>query len=648
MMDPDGAISFWNEAAARMFGYTREEVIGAGLHELLGAPRHLEQFHSAFARFQRTGQGAAVGKTIQLEAVRKGGKEFTAELSLAALRLEGQWNAVAVLRDVSERNRAETELRRVRRAVESASDAIVLMDRQGTVTYLNPAAVAISGYTAESINALGGPVALAANPETATRISTAIREGRPWTGELELRARDARIVSLLWQASTITDERQEVVGFVAVGRDIRERKCAEEAIRQHAAALEAANRALAEATRVAETATRAKSAFLANMSHELRTPLTAILGFAETLRGGRMSPAQEEYAIQTIHRNGKHLLQLIDDVLDLSKIEAGKVPVELVWCTPAEILAGVESMMRGEAVVKGLSFCVQYDGLIPERIQSDPTRLRQILVNLVGNAVRFTEVGGVRLHAQLDRRSDGTTWLECEVIDTGIGMTEEQLEHIFQPFTQADTTISRRFGGSGLGLAISRGLAEALGGTITAESKLGLGSVFTLSIPTGPLEGVPLVECGGTAVAESTWTEDDDPPETETRLCGRVLLAEDGPDNRNLISFILRKAGAAVCLAENGRIACDLVARAHAEGKPFDMVLMDVQMPVLDGYAATRELRQAGWTLPIVALTAHAMSDDRQKALDAGCDDYASKPIHRAHLIELVRKYLLVAADQKR
>ena len=397
---------------------------------------------------------------------------------------------------------------------------------------------------------------------------------------------------------------------------------------------------LRQAKQTAEAASRSKSEFLANMSHEIRTPMTAILGFAEILLAeGDVSraPPERMEAISTIARNGKYLIELINDILDLSKIESGKLVAERVNCSPWQIVAEVASLMRVRSNAKGLPLVVHQDGPIPETIRTDPTRLRQILINLVGNAVKFTEVGEVRL---VTRLLDGDQpRLQFEVIDTGIGMTEAKIEKLFEPFVQADSSTTRKFGGTGLGLTISRRLAELLGGDIIVHSAVGKGSSFAVTLATGPLDGVALLN--HPSVTELPAQPIDTPNAHQPLpLNCQLLLAEDGPDNQRLISVVLKKAGADVTVADNGQVAVDLVNAAKAEGRPFDLILMDMQMPVLDGYEATKKLRAEGHTGPIIALTAHAMKEDRAKCLEVGCDDYATKPIVRKTLVEMVAQYV--------
>jgi CheY-like chemotaxis protein len=345
---------------------------------------------------------------------------------------------------------------------------------------------------------------------------------------------------------------------------------------------------------------------------------------------------QNKIHLKTIYDNGDHLLELINDILDISKIEARKLEIEQISCSPVKVVTDVISLMRVRSEAKNFPLEIEYVGPIPESIHSDPTRLRQVLINLLGNAIKFTEVGSVRLAVRLVRPEDRPSLLQFDVIDTGIGMTEEQASELFQPFTQADSSTNRQFGGTGLGLVISKRLAEMLGGDIAISSSPGNGSTFSLVIETGPLDGVSMLDKPEEAIVEAK--EEKSVP-TQVELDCRILLAEDGLDNQRLISLILNKAGAEIELAENGQVACEKALAAHSKGKPYDVILMDMQMPVMDGYEATRELRQHGYKNPIIALTANAMAGDDQKCLQAGCDNYLTKPIDWAKFLPLIFQY---------
>jgi PAS domain S-box-containing protein len=437
-------------------------------------------------------------------------------------------------------------------------------------------------------------------------------------------------------------------GAVWIIEDITTRKEAEEKLRRLNEQLEQETARANSMAAAAKMASAAKSEFLANMSHEIRTPMTAILGFAEL--ASERCPAQCEFGrtthrehIEVILRNGRYLLELINDILDLSKIEAGKLTVERIPCSPALILKEVEQLMMVRSNAKGLALRVELDGTIPETIQSDPSRVRQILINLTGNAVKFTEVGHVLLTARLVESAVGVPFLEIDVADTGLGISDEQAGNLFQAFSQADTSTTRKYGGTGLGLTVCRRLATALGGDVYLEStKVGVGSRFRLRIPTGSLEGIRMLSDleDGTRPALYDQPQRRDP---ETPLQGyRILLAEDGPDNQRLIGFLLRRAGADVTVVENGSLAVEAIfgeSETERKATPFDLILMDIQMPVMDGYQATTALRERGYTGPIIALTAHAMTANHQRCMEVGCDEFIAKPIDRQHFLNTIQRF---------
>jgi PAS domain S-box-containing protein len=512
----DGHIVQWNPAAERMFGYSAAETVGKPMIDLVVPPQYREAKRLAMAEFARTGQGKAIGRTVELSALRKDGSEFPVELSLAVNQQRDGLLAVAVIRDITSRKQAEQQLIR-------------------------------------------------------------------------------------------------------------------------------ANTELQQAKLMAEAADQSKSEFLANMSHEIRTPMTAILGFTDLLLDQQdySRPGEQVEALDTIKANGEHLLQLINDILDVSKIEAGRMTVERVTCSPLRVLADVASLLRVRAQAKQLPLHFHVPGPMPETIESDPTRLKQILINLVDNAIKFTSKGNVSLTTRLLREGE-QPHLQFDVADTGIGMTEEQVNRLFQPFTQADASTTRRFGGTGLGLVIARRLAMMLGGDVSiVETRPGVGTRFRVIVPTGPLEHVRLVDAPAIDALAVPAAMPIHPPTSPDALRDvTVLLAEDGPDNQRLISHILTKAGARLVTADNGQAAVDAVLAARSEGKPFDVILMDIQMPVMDGYTATTTLRAAGCTTPIIALTAHAMSTDREKCMQAGCDDYQTKPVHRKALIDAIARHV--------
>ena len=379
----------------------------------------------------------------------------------------------------------------------------------------------------------------------------------------------------------------------------------------------------------AETANRSKSEFLANMSHEIRTPLNGILGFTDLLiRDEKATIEERRDFLHTIQSSGKHLLGLINDILDLSKIEAGQYDVEILTCQPHQIIAEVVSFLRVPAQEKGLELNCRWEGLAPATMQTDPGRFKQILTNLVGNAVKFTEKGRVDIVARLENVGHNPQ-LVVNIVDTGIGIAQDKLDEIFTPFAQADNTVTRRFGGTGLGLTICRQIATALGGNVLVEIVQGEGSTFTLRVPPGSLEGVEMVNL---STSDGIGRRKEKAVAKDFDLAGvELLLVEDGSTNRKLISLALRRVGVNVTEAEDGKIGSDLALAGS-----FDMILMDMQMPVMDGYTAARLLRDKNLTLPIIALTAHAMKGDEKKCNEAGCSGYLTKPVDIDALIETV------------
>ena len=397
----------------------------------------------------------------------------------------------------------------------------------------------------------------------------------------------------------------------------------------------------------ARSADRSKTDFLANMSHEIRTPMTAILGYTELLSTETISTQEREEYVQTIQRNGHFLLSIINDILDISKVEAGKMTIERIETSIAGLIEEVMSLMRVRAHAKGLELNLRYATDIPVHAMIDPLRTRQILTNLIGNAIKFTEQGSVDIIVGCDELGGkNTSPLWIEIHDTGIGMNQDQLANLFQAFQQADSTMTRKHGGTGLGLCISRSLALLQGGDVTVESTPDQGSIFTIRLDPCLKPDTNMTRFDGPIhiESESSVTIDTtrvtmEPSNTKPLNGIRILLAEDGLDNQKLISHVLKKAGALVTIAENGKIAIDTFKACKQTEEAFDLILMDMQMPEMDGYTATTLLREQGEKIPILALTAHAMSGDRERCLDAGCDDYSTKPINRAELIALCKSW---------
>jgi len=390
------------------------------------------------------------------------------------------------------------------------------------------------------------------------------------------------------------------------------------------------NSELERLTAMALEATHTKSAFLATMSHEIRTPLTAIIGFAEINLEHTVSDESRERYTRSIVRNGKHLLQIINDILDISKIEANRIDFEKKPFSLFRVLNEVKQIIYPQIKDKGLELIIDYDYPLPEKIIGDQLRLKQLLLNICINAIKFTETGRISIKTRCDFEAQKTIF---EIIDTGIGMTEEQVKTIFDVFTQADSSITRKYGGTGLGLALAKQFAVGMGGAIAVDSLINVGSRFSISIDTGDISEVPRVE------SPPALKKPDNSQQRDAQLIkqvkGKILLAEDNTDNQQLFSIMLGKTGVEVTIASNGAQA---IEKAMAED--FDLIFMDMQMPVIDGLEATRALRRKGCSVPIVALTANAMKQDKEACFNAGCDDYISKPVNKLSFYYTVYKYM--------
>ncbi len=504
-----------------------------------------------------------------------------------------------------------------KRILDVATTAIFLVDDHRHITDVNDEFCRITGFSREEV--LGRHCSLLRSDSYLSKcdLSSTDPQKPTFRQRCTLYSKDERELTVIKNTQPLYNEKNDPIGWIESFVDITEQD---------------------QARAKAEKANQFKSLFVANMSHEIRTPMTAIMGYTQLLSeeaGGH--PQCLEY-IQTIQRNGEHLLTLINDILDISKIEAGHLEIERIHCSPQEIVAEVVSMMRHRAIEKEISIDVVYTGPMPETIETDPTRLRQILVNLTGNAIKFTEKGSVRIEVHLSEKEPR---LRFDIIDTGIGITEEQIGRLFQAFTQADTSTTRRFGGTGLGLTISRSLAQHLGGDVTVTSTPDKGSCFSATIATGELKGTIMLNKPHEIMNKQP--EKLPAASSPNILQGmRILIAEDGPDNQRLIAVLLKRVGADIAIVENGQLAVDLITDPNTQ--PFDVILMDMQMPVLDGYNATSQLRRKGYGKPILAMTAHTMAEDRRKCLDAGCDDHISKPINPAKLFKTIHAYR--ATDQ--
>lgn len=914
MMDNNGGISYWNPAAERILGYTKEESIGKNLHKLITPERFLSAHLAAFPEFQKTGQGNAIGKTLELVARRKDGREIDVALSLSAVKIKGAWHAIGILQDIAERKKMEAELReseeKYRTILEGMDDVYFELDIKGNITFVNPSSCKMSGYSEEEL--LGMSFKKISTPGDIEKVIQYFGEifltdktGKPFLWNLEKKNGEQGFFELV--ASPIRDKQGKPIGFRGIGRDVTERMKAEEELRQSeekfrniieniqdgyidvdlagnwifvndavveytlysreeligmhysklqteksikdtfkifneiyktgkpvkAVAIEGLRKdgtigyyefsislnknsngkpigfhcisrditkrkkaekelldlnqelesVLAEAnylTVQADQANAAKSDFLANMSHEIRTPMNAIIGMADLLWDSQLTTEQRQY-VQIFRSAGENLLILINDILDLSKVESGQLVLENMSYDLFDIVDKTCEVIALRAHGRNLELLCHINPDVPQNIHGDPTRLRQVLMNLLGNAVKFTEKGEIVLTVlslPQDVSEKTPRCLQFSVRDTGIGIPADKLNIVFEKFTQSDNSITRKYEGTGLGLAISKQFIELMGGKIRVESRQGEGSTFFFTIPleeappeknqkpafgqevglqgvnilivddnatnrlilreTLTLWGCIVTEASGgaaglkelekaketghpfrIAILDSQMPEMDGltlarkirgkpdfvalsilmltserrsrdrikakaaditgylikpvkrdalrnalrvamgreeilrkpqkPPEespAEDLRPLRILLVEDSEDNRFLVQAYLKNTKYLIDTAGNGQVAVEKFM-----SNVYDLILMDVQMPVMDGYMATREIRriereEGRKPSPIVALTAHALKEDKEKSLEIGFDDYLTKPIRKPVLLEAIQKITSKEKDE--
>lgn len=519
-----------------------------------------------------------------------------------------------------ERKKAEISLReseiRKAKTINSSLDCIVSIDEQGKIIEFNQAAVATFGFSKEE--AIGKDMADLIIPE---RLQKQHRQGMahflatgvgPILGKrIEMPALRKNGQEFPVEVSIVAIELSNQKIFTSFIRDIADQKRA-------AKELQAAKDA-------AESANLAKSTFLANMSHEIRTPLGAVLGFSELLLNSQIGPSEKIRFASAIKHNGELLSKIINDILDLSKVEAGKMETEIKAVNLREVCTDTQSLLDLKASNKGIALNFTIDTDVPKIIFTDPIRLKQILLNIVGNAIKFTDKGYVQVQIKLDKSLLKSPKIIFIVEDSGRGISSEHAAKLFALFSQADNSTKRNFGGTGLGLFLSKRLSNLLGGDIKlTDSRLGQGSTFTLTIDPGPYDA--------TEVKPEQFKKTSLNVNFDRRLDGlKILLVDDSSDNRLLVSKFLMITGAEVDIVTNG-----LEAVQKAKDDNYDVLLMDLQMPIMDGYEATALLRQKGYSAPIVALTAHAMIEERNRCLSSGFDDHISKPVDRRLLIERI------------
>ena len=635
--DPDtGNILDVNKQMCEMFGYTQDEALNLNVGAISsGEPSYTQQDALEWIRKARK-DGPQVFKW---KTRKKSGETFWVDVNLKLVRILRNDRVLAVVRDITESKQLNETLDRKQRNLEAIFDAtpvgMMLIDERGFVKRVNDVLAKlvhrnfseiINRQLCEALECIhaSSPAEGCGNGPSCLRCpvrntfedvlsSFKAIHGVEIQASLLIDGKEIKPWLELSAEPTFIDEIRHVVLSI---QDITNRKHTEQALR--------------EAMAQAKMANTAKSQFLAIMSHEIRTPMNAIIGFTNLLAESELTNEQKEH-LKLVRDSGQNLLRIIDDILDLSKIEARKLDVEIAECSLGQLLNSVESLMMPKAKIEGLDFKIIEDGRLPAQIRTDVTRVRQCLINLLGNAIKFTREGHIDLRVSL-QEIENVPFVRFDVEDTGIGIPQDKQDEIFKTFVQVDSSTSREFGGTGLGLAISKRLAELLSGQLTMTSEVGKGSVFSLTIPAGvDVTKQPLLDRQNTTSHIVTGTDET----KQAKFSGHILVAEDVRTNQVLIKSLLKRLGLKVTIAEDGNEAVQ-----KALSNPFDLIFMDIEMPNMNGYEGTKAIRKEGLKTPIIALTAYAMKGDDEKCFAAGCNDYISKPIEHEKLLQILNKYL--------
>ena len=612
--DARGVISGWNAESEQLFGWSRAEAIGMQSHRLIPERNRATHDH-ALETFIVVPDRPI--RRQQVTALHKDGHEFRAEFAISVEGSGDSARVIAVVRAMAAEGRAEAEAafrqsERFRSILDQIEDGCCVVDLRGNYLFVNDAFCRLYGFEKQEI--LGSNFKQSSGPERAGKLREMYHQvyttGQPIKAfEYQILPKNRPAMFVEQSISLEHDAQGRAVGFLAITRDCTARKLAEEA--------------MASAKEAAEASNRAKSEFLANMSHEIRTPMNGIIGMTALVLDSAMTPAQNE-SLQTIRSQAESLLTVVNDILDFSKIEQHHIELESVAFSLAGAVDEVVAPLALRARGKGLELSSVIAPDAPPYVVGDPVRLKQVLSNILSNAVKFTERGSVRLDVSTDECAGDRATLHARVADTGIGVPADKRAAIFEPFQQADGSMTRRFGGTGLGLAIASNLVRLMRGRLWIDDEPDAGSTFHFTVPVGIAASAP-----GAAVAGAGE------PAAAAPRGARILIAEDNIVNQRVAAGLLTKRGHQVTVVANGREALEAL-----QAGAFELVLMDVQMPDMDGFEATAAIREweraTGRRVRIVAMTAHAMKGDKERCLAAGMDGYLSKPIDQRSLYAAV------------
>ncbi|MBF0445343.1 MAG: PAS domain S-box protein, partial [Magnetococcales bacterium] len=608
--DTKGKILWINAAFTALSGYSHQEAIGKK-PDILQSGKHDDDFYKHLwdeIKAGRVWQGEITNK-------KKDGTLYIQESVITPVPdSSGQIkHFVAIQQDITEKINVQNERNKFWMVVEQSPISVVITDTEGDIQYVNPQFSKSTGYSEHEV--LGKNPRILKTEETEVSVYKQmwqdISDGRTWRGELLNRKKNGET---FWESTTIApifNEEGQIQNYLAIKEDITQKKRYESNLKQ--------------AKERAENANRFKTQFLSSMSHEIRTPMNAILGMSEVLSESSLDAEQQEY-LRIVTSAGNGLLSLINDILDLSKIEAGQLELDPLPFNPREEAEKAVQILKNKAISQGVILQIRVEGVIPKNVVGDCQRLQQILLNLLSNAVKFTERGRIQL--VLTQVESGM--IRFSVSDTGIGIAQSELDTIFQPFKQAETSTSRRYGGTGLGLSICQNLSQIMGGRIWAESQKGKGSTFHVELPFQPAQ----------EVSQKVRNDAQHNPELLSASVGlSILLVDDAPENCLVIKAFLKGSTHAITSVDNGAQAVEMFKEGN-----FDLVLMDIHMPQMDGYEATKKIRS--WEksrglspTPILALTANAMKEDIQKTQVAGCNLHLTKPIRKNHLLQVIQNF---------
>ncbi len=604
-----GDVVAFNDAATRIFGWQKEEIVGQPMHQYI-VPQELRAAHVAGMQHHlETGEGPVLNKRLELPALHKNGHQFPIEISISPLTTDDKTMFTAFVRDISDQKAAETELRLAARTFDS-DEAITITDRENKIIRVNNAFTRVTGYEAEEVLGKDHSFMKSGQHNKAfyQEMWQQLLEQGSWSGEIYNKRKNGEIFPEHLNISAVKDKKGETTHYVAHFVDISTQKENEEKLLQ--------------AQREAQAASNAKGLFLANMSHEIRTPMNGVLGILELLMDTRLD-SKQQHLVQTGRASGAHLLDIINDILDYSKMDAERLELTSISFDLHALLDSVKELMKPQADKKHLTFSLEKSTPLVQYLRGDQIRLRQILLNLISNAIKFTERGGIRILVSSMPSKRNSSLLHIIVEDTGIGIVPEELDCLFEAFCMADQSHSRTTEGSGLGLAICKQLVSRMGGNIDFDSEVGVGSRFYFDVEIKNSDSIDF------AIDHQANSLQITPREGT-----RVLLCEDNLANQAVIRAVLENARLLVDLACDGQEAVEAVRTGH-----YDIVLMDISMPLIDGIEATRLIRglaDGRGDLPIVALTAHALPGDRERFLNAGMNDYITKPIDKDAMLHVI------------